>query len=930
MRIGYLDSKIFLEGIDITNYVTKYQMYFGKGGSPMVQLGLSVKGQTNKLLPGTILQIFTNDPGDALDRTNWYLFFEGALVAKNFLQSDSSIEVSLRFSATSKILDDTKYTRGGNDPGNANELDAYIGNVLLVNVGTKNTTAPNKLPAADGNIALDYNVATDIFKTPGIFSAGILAAEAWKVWRQAGKGYADFMVAFIDGMGINNPYFKIITESMRFQYQILVYANEQLYDTFITIGAFDDMNKDMSNAAILQTYRSLLNQFLSFDMCTYLEFGIPTLIGNTPKQGVIIPSLDFTVPPVFNVIYPDEFENYNLSVEYSNEPTRAKLNSPPASFLSGIFDGISQNVIPTFLSPSDQLELDPIADTKDGKNISYYLKFTEEEKYRGVNAVEVNANGFEYGWTKMGTPMTDSIATIYDPANSADIIKDISGFLPKYQAYMRWLSDYNYYKTRLAARGFGTITTGYYNPNWLIGFPGIIDTLEYGPIMVNFDSVTITGDASGTCTSTLSVSSPRFTRDQDRNEVVKMDLPSPDWYDPIFRKDNIGKQFYQQFAKNKQPASIIDATGTHVSLTKVTTTQGSSTAPVTVAGEKKSVEATRLSPIKAKNDFESSIENAAIAIHNNYLDGHGISMFNRKRNFIDSESYFKNLNVLTENGFPSTRITQYRTIKDIDALKIATEAAKEKKLQDFTYLRCPYVKERAQAVLSWLGKNDKLIDYDKKLKFEDPTSGQMFAMTKAGSYTPVVRKNGKYVPMKSSQYHEKVGAPIDIGNIDLKKVPEDIPSIRPCPDKHVSSPFGWRMISLDGGPKKPEDHDGVDLAGSSEIIAPADGIVTFVGWDRGYGNTVKILHHKDDFICETLYGHMKSPSILKVGDIVSRGVTVIGYTGRTGTSTGVHLHYRIHKGDGTRLDPWDYFPHLTSDSPTLSQDKQDAIRSGRG
>ena len=51
---------------------------------------------------------------------------------------------------------------------------------------------------------------------------------------------------------------------------------------------------------------------------------------------------------------------------------------------------------------------------------------------------------------------------------------------------------------------------------------------------------------------------------------------------------------------------------------------------------------------------------------------------------------------------------------------------------------------------------------------------------------------------------------------------------------------------------------------------------------------------------------MKSASPLKAGDVVIKGVTVIGYVGSTGDSTGPHLHFEIRKGSGT-VDPMSFF-----------------------
>jgi murein DD-endopeptidase MepM/ murein hydrolase activator NlpD len=44
---------------------------------------------------------------------------------------------------------------------------------------------------------------------------------------------------------------------------------------------------------------------------------------------------------------------------------------------------------------------------------------------------------------------------------------------------------------------------------------------------------------------------------------------------------------------------------------------------------------------------------------------------------------------------------------------------------------------------------------------------------------------------------------------------------------------------------------------------------------------------------QTLYGHLRSINV-SVGDVVAKG-KVIGVMGSTGDSTGVHLHFEVHK-----------------------------------
>ena len=119
----------------------------------------------------------------------------------------------------------------------------------------------------------------------------------------------------------------------------------------------------------------------------------------------------------------------------------------------------------------------------------------------------------------------------------------------------------------------------------------------------------------------------------------------------------------------------------------------------------------------------------------------------------------------------------------------------------------------------------------------------------------------------------------------------------PIPYARLSSKFGARRHPVLGSMRM---HKGVDYAASSgtPIMAAGDARVEFVGWQRGYGNTV-ILNHGRGYT--TLYGHMSRTAKLRKGQSVPQG-TVIGYEGSTGLSTGPHLHYEF-RVNGAHRNP---------------------------
>ncbi len=125
-----------------------------------------------------------------------------------------------------------------------------------------------------------------------------------------------------------------------------------------------------------------------------------------------------------------------------------------------------------------------------------------------------------------------------------------------------------------------------------------------------------------------------------------------------------------------------------------------------------------------------------------------------------------------------------------------------------------------------------------------------------------------------------------------------IPSIWPV-DGILVSHFGPRIDPFTGAVRM---HKGLDLACAkgTPIYAPADGVVSFVGWTRGWGLNV-VIRHTDRI--STRYAHC-SAACTVVGREVKRG-DLIARVGTTGRSVAPHLHYEVLI-DGVQVDPSDY------------------------
>ncbi|MCY4393881.1 MAG: peptidoglycan DD-metalloendopeptidase family protein [Rhodospirillaceae bacterium] len=120
----------------------------------------------------------------------------------------------------------------------------------------------------------------------------------------------------------------------------------------------------------------------------------------------------------------------------------------------------------------------------------------------------------------------------------------------------------------------------------------------------------------------------------------------------------------------------------------------------------------------------------------------------------------------------------------------------------------------------------------------------------------------------------------------------------PIDGARLTSRFGYRKHPLLGFTKL---HAGVDFGArpGTPILAAGSGTIVKIGWFGAFGRYIRIRHGS---VYETAYAHMsRFRRGLRVGSRVKQGET-IGYVGRSGRSTGPHLHYEVLR-NGRQVNP---------------------------
>lgn len=190
-------------------------------------------------------------------------------------------------------------------------------------------------------------------------------------------------------------------------------------------------------------------------------------------------------------------------------------------------------------------------------------------------------------------------------------------------------------------------------------------------------------------------------------------------------------------------------------------------------------------------------------------------------------------------------------------------------------------------------KDDPVIETETPL---NPMKGEVASEKSSANYASLVIRIDQAV--KDSNLKEQ--SVIELWELlsDRQSLLAATPSIQPARGP-IGSRFGYRIDPINGRQKM---HAGLDITAppGTPVRVPADGIVSFAGWDDQFGKLVSVDH---GYGVLTRFAH-NSQIFVQVGQKVSR-YDVIAAVGSTGRSTGPHLHYEV-RVNGIAVNPVNY------------------------
>ena len=247
--------------------------------------------------------------------------------------------------------------------------------------------------------------------------------------------------------------------------------------------------------------------------------------------------------------------------------------------------------------------------------------------------------------------------------------------------------------------------------------------------------------------------------------------------------------------------------------------------------------------------------------------------------------------------------------------------------------RLLYAEHKIQKNEGWIGNLAK--SYGAPLSALQSTNNNEFVLTYPGMRLTVLNRDGQlYEVRKDSETLDTVVAKFKVGADERRKFKEVLVRANNFPGIALLEPYelergdrvlipgvkvnfdtyrfpfesqAWPRISSRFGSryhpvlKRRRMHDGLDIPKpyGTPVYPARSGRVIEAGWNEGYGQIVIIKHNNGE---TTRYGHL-SKIVVKVGDLVQRGKTLIGRVGSTGISTGPHLHFEVRDKNGRAVNP---------------------------
>jgi virulence factor Mce-like protein len=156
----------------------------------------------------------------------------------------------------------------------------------------------------------------------------------------------------------------------------------------------------------------------------------------------------------------------------------------------------------------------------------------------------------------------------------------------------------------------------------------------------------------------------------------------------------------------------------------------------------------------------------------------------------------------------------------------------------------------------------------------------------------------------AASYDGDTGSGTGSGDEDGADRPRNKEPLPGIPSIEEPAAYVWPaagLISLGFGETdaRGEPHEGIDISGTGgdPVVSMGDGLVTFVGFDEHFGNTV-VVQHDSELV--SVYAHLDRTDVTFGQELV--GGAPIGTVGCSGVCSEPHVHFEVRRG-GEPINP---------------------------
>jgi len=549
-----IKCKAYLEGIEIPFMNLNINESMGRPATATLSIPPVEEGLY--LLPKTLVHIFYKINGQ------YKLIFEGALSGLGFNRSRGNRAISLSFISNDKEWDRSYLEPLSLDVGAfgkgkfmvINSSNSWMGTTPGDTTDTTGEDLKNGIFKSASNDEIrrkfDFTLSNDLGFDSLIskIKSNLERLENGEL-ENLQQILVDDPTSLLQGITENNPYYDMLDKTLKLNSRLYVSHSSNAPELLVKNQLRQLITRRFSRLGRYTPISSILDLFASYFRYDRTTIAAPTKKGDRLYSTFIKPSTDYFIPINANIVFQDQVVNSSYSRDMEREPTRMLFSAPPIQVQPSKRGDYEPFTI-YYAIPAAAIKGQKIEDPDNLDKEVVVAMLTDEEKYRGVNAIRDQITDPLFNTSQStilpkgegsdGAIAQDDLSKIKDSKETeADTKKNI-GRLSR-----------EYFDRKFSTRNAQVITK--FSPYRLLGFPAIILDEVFPSVYGQLVGITSEINAMGGVSQVLSINKPKLVNKiaEDKGAVSytknMLDIipEFSDTYAPEdFNNNNIGFKLY--------------------------------------------------------------------------------------------------------------------------------------------------------------------------------------------------------------------------------------------------------------------------------------------------------------------------------------------------------------------------------------------------